>query len=264
MADHLVVLLGQSNANGSNTDYEPDGIDARDPRILTVPASGQDEGRLVPAREPLASAGAHPPGGLGPAGPFAALLLADLEPTDRVVIVPMTLGGTGMRRHGSYPGVWLPGYELAGAPDLFARAVEHVRLALGRCEEPRIAAVLWHQGESDGGRPEADYAADLDLLISTFRAEIPEAAEAPFLVGQMARERLLAQPDHRGVHDALARTPERMARTGYAEAPPLGHINDGSTHFTAAGQRLLGAQYFESYRSVIAQADRTAGRPVRT
>lgn len=254
MADHLVVLLGQSNANGSNTDFEPDGIDARDPRILTVPASGPDEGRLVPAREPLAPAGAHPPGGMGPAGPFAALLLEDLDPADRIVIVAVTMGGTGMRRHGSYPGVWLPGLELEGTPNLFARAVSHVRLALALCERPRIAAVLWHQGESDGGRSEADYAADLDRLIVSLREEVPEAAEAPFLVGQMARERVQSFPDHQGVADALARTPERVPLTGYAEAPPPGHVNDASTHFTAAGQRLLGTGYYESHRAVVATA----------
>lgn len=39
MTTHIVVLLGQSNANGSNTDFEPDGQDARDPRILTLPGS---------------------------------------------------------------------------------------------------------------------------------------------------------------------------------------------------------------------------------
>lgn len=266
MADHLLVLLGQSNANGSNTDFDPDGVDRRDPRILTLPASGAQAGALVPAREPLAPAGAHPPGGMGPAGPFAALLLPTLPPEDRLVIVPVTMGGTGMRRHGSYPGVWLPGLEEAGRPHLFARAVDHIRLALALCEMPTVTAVLWHQGESDGGRTEAEYAEDLDLLIGSLRAQIPECAGAPFLVGQMARERLLAFPDHHGVHAALRHTPRRMARTGYAEAPPIGHVNDACTHFTAAGQRLLAANYYRAYRAVLAReiddgaGARTGGR----
>lgn len=53
------------------------------------------------------------------------------------------------------------------------------------------------------------------------------------------------------MHDALAATPVRVPLTGYAEAPPLGHVNDRSTHFTAVGQRLLGAGYYESFRAVI-------------
>lgn len=211
IADHLEVLLGQSNANGSNTVFEPDEADARDPRILNLPASRPDEGRLVPAREPLAPAGAHPPGGMGPAGPFASLLLPDLDPLDRIVIVPVTMGGTGMRRHGSYAGVWLPGLELPGTPNPIDRAVTHVHLALSQCEEPRIAVVLWNQGESDGGRPAGEYAADLDLLIAALREQVPEAAAAPFLVGQMASERVLAFPDHQG-----ARRPRRDTGSGAA------------------------------------------------
>ncbi|GGF48812.1 acetylxylan esterase [Microbacterium sorbitolivorans] len=259
MTTHIVVLLGQSNANGSNTDYEPDGRDARDPRILVFPGSGPDAGRIVPAREPLAPIGAHPPGGMGPAGPFASRLVEMLPPDDRIVIVPITMGGTGMRSHGSYAGVWLPGFTKEGAPNLFEIALAQISEVLEAADdprvavinEPRIAAVLWHQGESDGGRSEGEYAADLDLVVTELRRRIPDAAGAPFIVGQLPRDRLRAFPDHQGVCDALRRLPERIPNTGFADAPPLGHVNDGSTHLTAEGQRLLGINYFEAYRELV-------------
>ncbi|MGW9114344.1 sialate O-acetylesterase [Microbacterium sp. NPDC055683] len=244
MTTHVVVLLGQSNANGSNTDFEPDGRDARDPRIRVFQGSGPDAGRIVPAREPLWPIGAHPPGGMGPAGPYASLLLPTLPEGDDIVIVPVTMGGTGMRRHGSYPGVWLPGWQADGAPNLFEAAVAHVTAALAAVPGAIVDAVLWHQGESDGGRAEVDYAADLDTVITQLRRRVPETAAAPFIVGQLPRERLRAHPDHQGVCDALRRTPERVAGAGFADAPPLGHVNDETTHLTAAGQRLLGAAYF--------------------
>ena len=259
MTTHIVVLLGQSNANGSNTDFEPDGRDARDPRILTFPGSGPDAGRIVPAREPLAPIGAHPPGGMGPAGPFAAHLVETLPEGDRILIVPVTMGGTGMRGHGSYPGVWLPGFEKEGAPNLFDAAIAQISAVLDAADDPRvgvigdprIAAVLWHQGESDGGRSEDDYAADLDLVVTELRRRIPEAAGAPFIAGQLPRERLRAYPDHQGVCDALRRLPERIPNTGFADAPPFGHVNDGTTRLTAEGQRLLGAGYFAAYRRLL-------------
>lgn len=249
---HLVLVLGQSNANGSNTDYEPDGLDARDPRIETFPGSGPEVRRIVPAREPLATIGGHPPGGLGPGGPFAELLLPTLPAEDRVLIVPITMGGTGMRSHTSYPGVWKVGFVKDGASNLFDRTVEHTRAALDAAgPSATIDAVIWHQGETDGGRREADYAGDLDELIESLRERLPEAAAAPFLVGQLPAERRRAYPDHEGVADALRHTPDRVPNTGYAEAPPFGYVNDETTHLTAAGQRILGRNYFAAYQSLV-------------
>ncbi|WP_374975592.1 sialate O-acetylesterase [Microbacterium trichothecenolyticum] len=250
---HLVLVLGQSNANGSNTDYEPDGLDARDPRILTFPGSGPDAGRIVHAREPLAPIGGHPPGGLGPGGPFAALLLETLPADDVILIVPVTMGGTGMRSHTSYPGVWKVGFIKEGAPNLFEATVTQARAALSAAgPDAVIDAVVWHQGETDGGRTEQEYAADLDELIASLRERLPEAADAPFLVGQLPAERRRAYPNHQGVADALRRTPSRVPNTGYAEAPGFGHVNDETTHLTAAGQRILGANYFAAYRELVA------------
>jgi hypothetical protein len=247
----LVVVLGQSNASGTNTDFEPDGLDARDGRILTYPATGPDAGTIVPAREPLAPIGGHPPGGMGPGGPFAALLLPTLPPERRILIVAATMGGTGMRGHGSYPGVWLPGFRFGSAVNLFDAAVDHLRAALSAAgDDSSIAAVLWHQGESDGGRSEAAYAADVDAVITGLRDRVPEAAGAPFIAGQLPLERLAAYPDHSGIDAALRRLPSRMANTGFAAAPPLGHVNDVTTHLAATGQRILGANYFAAYEAL--------------
>ncbi len=244
----IVLLLGQSNANGSNTDFEVDGLDRRDERILTFPGSGPDAGRIVPATEPLAPIGAHPPGGMGPAGPFASLLLPTLPDDRRILIVPVTMGGTGMRSHSGYPGVWLPGFVKEGAPNLFDATLDHLAAAVAAAgRDVRVAVVLWHQGETDGSRTEQEYAADLDHLIGELRARAPITADAPFIVGQLALERLDAYPDHLGVDAAHRGLARRVPNTGFAAAPPRGHVNDVTTHITAAGQRILGANYFAEY-----------------
>lgn len=249
----VVLLLGQSNASGTNTDFDVDGLDRRDPRIHTFPGSGPDTGRIVPATEPLAPIGAHPPGGMGPAGPFASLLLPTLAQDRRVLIVPVTMGGTGMRSHGGYPGVWMPDFVKDGAPNLFDATLVHLRAALAAAgDDSRVVAVLWHQGETDGSRSAEDYAADLDTVIRELRRRAPETADAPFIVGQLALERLAAYPDHLGVDAAHRGLPDRVPRTGFAPAPPLGHVNDVTTHITAAGQRILGANYFAEFERLTA------------
>lgn len=247
----VVLVIGQSNASGTNTDYEPDGRDARDPRILTFPRTGVDADCIVPAREPLAPIGGHPPGGMGPGGPFAAALLPMLAPGRRILIVPAAMGGTGFRRHGTYAGVWKAGLHLEGVLNLLTEAVAHLRAALTTAGRgSRVLAVLWQQGESDGGRPEADYAEDLDELISTLRIEVPEAADAPFLAGGLPRERLAAYPDHEGVERALRGLGTRVRTASYVEPPPRGHVNDRTTHLTAEGQRILGANYVRAWSAL--------------
>ncbi|PRY10545.1 sialate O-acetylesterase [Kineococcus rhizosphaerae] len=256
----LVVVLGQSNASGTNTDGDPDGVDARDARVGVFAASGPDAGRIVPAREPFWPLLGHPPGGVGPGGPFASLLLPTL-PADRgVLVVPAAVGGTGFRTHGTYPGVWKVGLEVEGTPNLFALATEHVRAALAAAGPgSRVRVVLWHQGETDGGqgRGEAEYAADLDELVTAFRAQVPTARDVPFLLGGMAPERLAAFPDHAGVAAAHAATPRRLAGTAFAPTR-AGHVNDVTTHLTAEGQRLLAADLFAAFTALEGSAPSSA------
>lgn len=250
MTYELVVVLGQSNASGTNTDFAAGA--ALDPRIDVFAATGPDAGRIVPAREPFWPLLSHPPGGVGPGGPFAALLVPTLPADRRLLVVPAAVGGTGFRTHGSHAGVWKVGLDLPGTPNLFARAVAHVRAALEAAGEgSRVRVVLWHQGETDGGkgRSENEYAADLDELITTFREVVPTTADVPFLLGGLAPERLAAYPNHCGVVAAHEHTPDRVPRSAYVPTP-AGHVNDGTTHLTAAGQRLLAAGLFAAFTSL--------------
>ncbi|HEY0000392.1 MAG TPA: sialate O-acetylesterase [Actinoplanes sp.] len=247
----IVAVLGQSNASGTNDDYEPHGRDAYDDRIQVFPASGPASRTIQPAVEPLASLLGRGDG-LGPGGPFATELLAHLPAERQVLIVPCGVGGTGFNAHGSFPGRWKVSDRTPGVLNLFEFSLVHLRRAIAAADSvgtTRAAAVLWHQGEADGspGRRTADHAADLDELIDALRARLPLFARTPFLVGQLAAERLADQPGASEVDAAHRGTPKRRPHTGFAAGPGPGYCLRDRTHLSAEGQRLLARSYFTEW-----------------
>ena len=250
----IVAVLGQSNASGTNDDYEPSGCDTRDERVRVFAASGPNGRSIQPAVEPLASL-LGPGSGMGPGGPFAQELLAHIPAGRRVLIVPCAVGGTGFGAHGSFPGLWKVSDRTPGVLNLFEFSMVHLRRAIAAADaagSTRAAAVLWHQGEADArpGRREADHAADLDDLIDAFRARLPLFARAPFLVGQLAAERLTDQPGADEVDAAHRATPRRRPWTGFAPAPGPGYCTRDRTHFSAEGQRRLARSYLQAWLRV--------------
>src|SRR5262245_27687480 len=130
----LIVVMGQSNASGTNDDYDPTGADARDHRVKVFPASGPHSRTIQPATEPLpglVGAGA----GMGPAGPFAQELLVYTPPRRDLLIVPCAVGGTGFAGHGSFPGQWKVTDRTPGVLNLFEFTVAHLQRAIAAARE---------------------------------------------------------------------------------------------------------------------------------
>ena len=85
---------------------------------------------------------------------------------DRVILAPIGIGGTSVSQ-------WANPLHCGERIPVLAR-----RLA---GQGYSADAILWHQGESDHGMPQADYTAYIQSVIGTFRAN---GMSCPFLVAQ--------------------------------------------------------------------------------
>lgn len=245
---YIIPVLGQSNAKGTNSDYDVLNIDVPNPRIKVYAGSGPQANQLAMATVPLRGTSIDPSGGMGPGFPFALRYLARIGAADEIVIVPVGVGGAGFFANGSIDARWRVGESVVGRTNLYELAIAQINGAIAAVEsEGRqgvIPVLLWHQGEADSNisASQSTYAAELDALIQGVRSRIALAATAPFIVGQMAPERIVTQAGTSGVNAAHIDTPRRMPLTGFAPAPN-GYAGGDNTHFNSAGQRILALSY---------------------
>ncbi len=227
-AFHLYLLIGQSNMAGRGKLEEQDKQPHAQVFTLTK------ENTWAPAVDPI-----HfdkPIAGVGLGRTFG-LDMAKADGKIRIGLIPCAVGGTPISR-------WQKG------ADLYEAALKRARIAM---KEGVIKGVLWHQGESDSGKPETAqaYAKNLDAMITALRKDF-DAPALPIVVGQLG--------DFYGeganvttVNDALRALPQRLPDTAFVRSNALGHKGD-KVHFDAAAYREFGHRYFEAMQKLQAEA----------
>lgn len=236
----VVAVLGQSNAHGAGVGLDRDGLDAPHPRVHQWAASGRSKNTVVAGSNPLFHEVPSKAVGFGPT--FAGHLA---DATGRpVLLVPYARGDSGFARiHGIS---WDPS-DTGARINLFHNAMTRIRSGLNIAPGNELAAVLWHQGESDVPLLTGPaYAEKLDLLIDTVRAYF---GEAPFVLGQMVPEEIEGGHANYSVIDAVhADTPRRRASVAYVPGPrDLYNSETEKIHYNAAGQRELGRRMWDAF-----------------
>ena len=248
----VFLLAGQSNLAGRGGVISTTGGEGELQRAWdgVVPDACQTSGvwclrpdgeAWVAAREPL-HAGAEPPGktcGVGPGLAFAAALRASRPATGALGLVPCAVGGSALAE-------WeLPHGKLG------QRAVERVCAALAAappCADaaPRLAGVLFYQGETDAGN--AEDAASWGTRFAAFAAALREELQSPLL--PLAVVAITTAPLPNCAHVASVRAaqlalPDVLPRCCVVDAAGLELQADGLHLTTAAavtlGQRLAAA-----------------------
>ncbi|MFG1930520.1 sialate O-acetylesterase [Mycobacterium sp. NPDC048908] len=239
----IVPVLGQSNAVGMGLGLDLDGLDRPDPRVHQWAMCGPSKGNAVLAVDPLLHE--TPAGGVGFGVTFAKNLAA--ETGRAVLLIPGARGDTSFTPKNGW--TWDPA-DMRTRRNLYRDAVAAIDAALARHPGSTVAAVLWHQGETDVPLMAAqEYQTKLDSVIDDLRARY--GAELPFLVGQMVPEEMeLSGKDYGPINAVHADTPNRRSRTAFLSGT-RSSINGGTDrHYNAAGQRAMGRAMWLAFRSI--------------
>ena len=227
----IFILAGQSNMAGRGLVAPEDTLSNQ--RIFSVDKLDQ----LIYAKEPLHH---YEPKlqGLDCGLAFARTLLENIPDSIYVLMVPTAVGGSSVEQ-------WLNDDEHRGVRLLSNfRSKSKLVADLGV-----IKAVLWHQGESNANPDKLPtYGTKLDSLFGIFR-EAVGIDTLPILLGELP-----AFPKNYDNRQAV-----NKIIYGYAEmddwakviyTQDLDHKGD-STHFNAAGQRIMGERFADAYLSMI-------------
>jgi hypothetical protein len=246
----VVPVLGQSNAQGMGLPLDPTGLDRPHPRVHQWAMCGRSKGTAILGVDPLLHE--VPSKGVGFGVTFAKQL-ADETGRD-VLLVPGARGDTSFAPKNGH--TWDP-EDRSTRVNLYLDAVDAVDAVLARFPGSQVAALLWHQGETDVKLISGEvYQAKLDAVIDGLRARF--GADVPFILGQMVPEEM--ERGHRDypVIDAVhADTPNRRPRVAFVAGPRESYNSETDRHYNAAGQRQLGRQMWSEYRSMC--GDELAG-----
>lgn len=241
----VVPILGQSNAFGMGNGIDPQGEDRPHPRVHQYAMSGPSKGTVILGEDPLMH---EIPGyGVGFGMTFAKLLA---EETGRhVLLIPGARGDTSFAPKNGY--TWDPA-DARTRVNLYARGVDAIDAVLTRFAGSSVAAVLWHQGESDVPLTAGPvYQDKLDSVIDDLRRRYGN--DLPFVLGQMVPDEMEQSHKDYSVIDAIhADTPNRRGRTEFVPGEK-GCINGGADrHYNAVGQRAMGRAMWARYRLMCA------------
>jgi hypothetical protein len=241
----IVPVLGQSNAYGMGIRLDLGGPDQPHPLVHQWAMSGPSKGTAVAGVDPLFH---EVPGkGVGFAVTFAKHL-AD-ETGRAVLLIPGARGDTSFSPKNGY--TWDVD-ENTTRTNLYRKAMSATDAAIADYPGSVVAAVLWHQGESDVPLMAAPiYQKKLDRLIDDMRARYGESL--PFLLGQMVPEEMeFSHKDYSAIDAVHADTPNRRPSTAFIPGPRA-RINGGEDrHYNAEGQRELGHRMWSAYREMCA------------
>jgi len=248
----VVPILGQSNAFGMGLGLDPVDLDRAHPMVHQWAMSGPSKGTVVLGVDPLIHE--IPCKRVGFGVTFAKRLA---DATGRaVLLVPGARGDTAFTPKNGY--TW-DGDDTSTRVNLYRQAVGAIDAALERHPGSEVAAILWHQGETDVPLMSASvYQAKLDAMIDALHQRY--GANTPVLLGQMVPEEMeRSRKDYSGIDAVHQDTPNRRAGTAFVPGPRDSFNSDSDRHYSAAGLRELGDRMWLAYRDMCSAAIRRYG-----
>ena len=215
----LFLLIGQSNMAGRGKVEAQD--QAENPNIFML----NRELQWVPAKDPVHfdKKGA----GVGLCSEFAREVLK-AKPGIKIGLIPCAVGGTTLDQ-------WKAGGKL------YTNAVTRAKEAM---KNGKLAGILWHQGESDSGKPEliASYPERLAAMVEQLRKDLG-AEKTPFVMGELIH----GHGNHDAANIGLAKAAEKVPHCTLVSSEGLGK----GLHFDSPALRSFGKRYAEAYLKMV-------------
>lgn len=221
---HSILIIGQSNMGGRGFKDEVEPI-VNDK--LYVLRNGRWRAMYVPVNPDRVTSG------INLVESFADLYAK--EHNVDVGIIPCADGGTSLDQ-----------WQVGGL--LFDHACYMAELA---SRTSTVAAVLWHQGESDCSEDRYPYYEEkLTVILEAFRKKL-NLYDVPFLLGGLGDylefcERSEKFKNYPFVNAALEKVAEKDKMTGFVSAKGLG-ANPDNLHFSAEALREFGIRYYNEF-----------------
>ena len=224
---HSILIIGQSNMGGRGFREEVPPIENE---RLFVLRNGRWRAMYFPVNPDRKTSGIN-----------LVESFADLYANEHNVdvgIIPCADGGTSLDQ-----------WQVGGL--LFDHACYMAELA---SRTSTIAAVLWHQGESDCTSDRYPlYEEKFTVIMNAFREKL-NLHDVPFLLGGLGDylefcDRSESFKNYRHVNDALKNIADKNKMTGFVSAEGLG-ANPDNLHFSAAALREFGVRYYEEFKKL--------------
>ncbi len=221
---HSILIIGQSNMAGRGFVHEVSPI--QNDRLFVL-RNGRWRAMYVPVNPDRVTSG------ISLVESFADLYAK--EHNADVGIIPCADGGTSLDQ-----------WQVGGL--LFDHAVYMSELAL---RTSTIAAVLWHQGESDCANDRYPlYEEKLTVILRALREKL-NLHDVPFLLGGLGDylefcERSEKFKNYIHINEALKRVADKEKMTHFVSAEGLGS-NPDHLHFSAESLREFGTRYYKEF-----------------
>lgn len=241
---HLIIGAGQSNMSGRGTPIGAE-YDPVDPRIFQF---GSGASNITQATVPLDM---HDiPTGLSPLTTFAREYARTVPATVAILLVPAAHGGTGFTTPA--PLSWDSAVTGGLYDDMVAQTLASVTAARNLWGiQPKIKAMLWHQGEADGTLTTAQYASRIDALIAKVRVDL-KIPGLPIIIGQMSSDWVAQNAGPLRVQAAHIDTPARVENTAFAPSPPDTGREADLVHFGRSGVESIGSAMLKALPIALA------------
>lgn len=249
MKKMLVLLVGQSNMSGRGYLTEEDvteipGITAIRRDLAWMPAVDPfNFDRLNAlgvsnAADPFEVKGLEFNGnrrsGVGPGRTFAKCMKTAF-PEREIGLIPASIGGTEIAK-------WFPGAkddysDMHPYDDMLVMAREAMKSG-------ELAAILWHQGETDAKKKNENYKEMLKTVIQNFRRDL-DCSKVPFILGGLG-DFLNPEWNVPAYNQMIRQVASEFDNCGFVSAQGLNHRGD-DLHFDTPSQHELGRRYWQEF-----------------